>query len=52
MTVANFETIKEQFLLDIQTVVEMEDAPMELGTKQDCPMVDMDNGTEGVKRSH
>ena len=30
MTVTNFERIKEQFLLDIQTVVEMEDVPMEL----------------------
>ena len=30
MTVANFEMIKEQFLFDIQTVVEMENVPMEL----------------------
>ena len=30
MTVKNFETIKEQFLFDIQTVIDMEDAPMEL----------------------
>ena len=30
MTIAKFETIKEQFLFDIQTVVEMENVPMEL----------------------
>ena len=30
MTVENFETIKEQFLFDIQTVIDMEDVPMEL----------------------
>ena len=30
MTVANFETIKEQFLFVIQTVIYMENVPMEL----------------------
>ena len=30
MTVENFETIKQQFLFDIQTVIDMEDVPMEL----------------------
>ena len=30
MTVSDFEIIKEQFLFDIQTVVEMENIPMEL----------------------
>ena len=30
MTVQNFEMVKEQFLLDIKVVVEMEDVPPEL----------------------
>ena len=30
MTVENFETIKEQFFFNIQTVIDMEDVPMEL----------------------
>ena len=29
MTVVNFEAVKEQFLLDIKAVVEMEDIPPE-----------------------
>ena len=30
MTMNNFESIKEQFLLDVETAVEMEDIPQEL----------------------
>lgn len=30
MTVSNFSSVKEQFLLDVQTAVEMEDIPPEL----------------------
>lgn len=30
MTVANFEAVKEQFVLDFNAVVEMEDIPPEL----------------------
>ena len=30
MTVENFEAVKEQFILDIRAVVEMEDIPPEL----------------------
>ena len=30
MTIENFETIKEQFLFNIQTVIDMEDVPVEL----------------------
>ena len=53
ITVANFETIKEQFLSDIQTIVEMENVPMELVFNWDqyCPRIDVDNGDEGVKTS-
>ena len=35
MTVSNFSSVKEQFLLDIQTAVEMEDIPPELVFNRD-----------------
>lgn len=51
MTVTNFERIKEQFLLDIQTVVEMEDVPMELVFNWDQTGISIVPGAEGVKTS-
>ena len=58
MTVENFEVVKEQFILNIRAVVEMEDIPPELhglqlgpNGDQHCPRIIVDNGGEGIQAS-
>ena len=57
MTVSNFESVKEKFLLDIRVAREMEDIPHDLNFQlgsdgnQHRPRIDMDDGAERIEGS-